>query len=88
MPEVRKRGYSWWNPSTNSEPNTSKDVPRLFKTRESANRCIGQWAIGQMKEHTSTDWEGYSEVDLRITFDGRKKEDLEVVPVLLMEYKQ
>lgn len=81
MPELKRgRGYSHWNPSTNSMPQLAKviGVPRLLPSRRTAQRVITQWTT-LPNAHNTYDHDG--EVDLDIKDDGRKKEDLEVVEV-------
>lgn len=84
MPQAkRNRGYSHWNPAAVGKVfDVALDVPRLLRTRNSAARCIAQWAACPNGRHTS--YQTYSgEYDDAVDFkdDGRKKDDLEVVEV-------
>lgn len=82
MPELKRRGYSYWNPSTKSMPNTITGCPRLLKSRKTAMQCIVQWAhLPNARETSSQGYYGDWDTDLITKPDGRKKEDLEVVEV-------
>lgn len=80
MPEVRRKGYTYWNPSKNLIPVTALGTPRLLDTRRRAAKCIIQWAVMPNAKMRYDDNGGEY---LDITLDGRKKEDLEVVEVEL-----
>lgn len=89
MPELRRtRGYSHWNPSKPDSPNSLDPekilgVPRLLPSRRKAQRCIDQWnSIPNGKQGWTYDGEM---VDVDIKPDGRKKEDLEIIEVNLIE---
>jgi hypothetical protein len=85
FPEVKTRGgYSHWNPDNSKMPNIFKDVPRLFKTRKTAQKCIIEWFAcqnGRRMLMQSNDGE-YDDI-VNTKEDGRKKEDLEVVEVMV-----
>lgn len=87
MPLFRKgRGYTHWNPS-NQKKLVVKDmgVPRLIKNREMARRVIRQWIAMPNAEYSEyTNSHGEDDYDIRFTDDGRKKEDLEILPVTLI----
>lgn len=86
MPQCIKRGYSHWNPSTGQIPNTSLGVPRLIPSRRTANNVINRWVTfpnGERSSYQSYDGEWDDSVDFKE--DGRKKEDLEVVEVIINE---
>lgn len=82
MPQMRhNRGYSHWNPAS-GRPDTdaSLPIPRLLASEKQARRCIVQWAsLPNARNAVSYD----GEPDITVKPDGRKKEDLAVVPVLL-----
>lgn len=82
MPEVKRRGYTHWNPSTNSLPDTITGCPRLLKSRRQAAQCIVQWAyLPNAKTGGHQSWDGDWDETLDTKPDGRTKEDLEVVEV-------
>jgi len=90
MPELRRTGYTHWNPSTNSIPSTITGCPRLISSRRKAARCIVQWAnLPNAREHQyqsgmyGEDWD----IEFKTKDDGRKKDDLEVVEVNIQEVK-
>lgn len=74
------RGYSFDNPTT-------KEVPRLFKSKRSAERALTAWLMGEWKREwvSDNDWEVndgyYAGVPDKV--ESRKREDMEVVPVTL-----
>jgi hypothetical protein len=80
MPEVRRRGYSHWNPATGKLPDTIIGTPRLLPSHRMAHRCIVQWAAMPNAKMTYA-WDDEDEIDIKP--DGRKKEDLEVVELEL-----
>lgn len=85
MPEVKRRGYTHWNPNTNSMPNTSIGIPRLLHSRRQAHRCIVQWAsLPNAKTVYSMSDEYSEELDIDIKLDGRKKDDLEIIEARLV----
>ncbi len=88
MPQLRRgRGYSHWNPAIvkTSEAFTKKSlvgVPRLFPTERSAKAGISAWAANpNAKSMFTQSYDGEVDEDIRIKYDGRKKEDLEAVEV-------
>ena len=80
MPEVKRRGYSHWNPKTGKLPDTIIGTPRLLASRGSAVRCITQWAYMPNARNTY-DHDGEACIDIKE--DGRTKDDLEVVEINL-----
>lgn len=84
MPEVKRRGYTHWNPSTNKVPDTALGTPRLLDTRRRAAKCIAQWnAMPNAKMGYTVSYSGEEDYDINIKPDGRTKDDLEVVEVEL-----
>ncbi|MGH9977567.1 MAG: hypothetical protein ACRD8Z_17290 [Nitrososphaeraceae archaeon] len=85
----RNRGYSWWNPSNNKlDPKKIIGVPRLLKSRKQANQVINQWNAMPCAEYRGyTTYSGEYDYDIQINSDGRKKDDLEVVEVIISEVK-
>ena len=88
MPEMKRRGYSHWNPTTGVVPTNARATPRLLPSAVSATRCIAQWAanpngFNSYQSRTWYDPDGDSFVDSKP--DGRAKTDLEVVPMQLIE---
>lgn len=84
MPELKRRGYSFWNPTTNSIPDTITGCPRLLKSQKQAERCIVQWAcLPNARERQYQSGFYGDEIDIELTTkpDGRKKEDLEIIQV-------
>lgn len=88
MPEVRTRGgYSHWNPDNSNMPiKIFFGHPRLFETRKRAIRCISQWVSCQNgRRHFNQNYfTGECDDSIDIKLDGRKKEDLEVVKVVVI----
>lgn len=88
MPQAkRNRGYSHWNPAIVGQVfDLALDVPRLLHTRNSAVQCIAQWAACPNGRHTSYQtYDGYDDDGVDCKDDGRKKEDLEIIEVVLVE---
>ena len=84
MPEMARRGYSFWNPSCPQPLYGAKESIRLFKDKKRAERCITAWSIGlQYKSRFYSMYDGISEEETISKDDGRKKDDLEVVKVTL-----
>lgn len=88
MPQFKKdRGYSHWNPGNPNaeELIASLGVPRLLSMRGKAARCINQWSNnpnGRHRNYTNSitgEWEDFTDYKP----DDRKKEDLEIVEVIL-----
>lgn len=87
MPQLNGRGYSYWNPNTDTEPDTSLGVPRLVKSKTIAKFIVGQWSQG-IHKRTIIRYGEYGENEIVDVFpDGRKKEDLEIVQVQLLIYR-
>src|SRR6185312_2529534 len=81
MPSFKRgSGHTHWNPSVDKEVKGMLQTPRLFKTDTSAKKAIGMWAaLPNLILSFNVDLnKGYERVD-----DGRKKEDLEVVEVII-----
>jgi hypothetical protein len=92
MPELeRGRGYSHWNPAV--EPTERRfrqrkltGCPRLFSSRAKAIRSIAAWNaypnsyMGFRAGPFNTD-----DYEIQIKDDNRKKEDLEVVEVVILD---
>ncbi len=94
MPELKKtRGYSHWNPAKVDTIETfGKNllgVPRLFSSRGKAHRSIVQWnAIPNGKQsYGSGEYGDLEPDDIKITPDGRSKDNLEIVEVSIKETK-
>lgn len=92
MPELRRgRGYSHWNPSkvdtaTHLGRRKLLGVPRLFPSRRTAWASIVQWnALPNAYNGYKSGPFGTEEYDTQIEDDGRKKEDLEIVEVDIVE---
>lgn len=92
MPELKRtRGYSHWNPGvvdTLTIFNKQKllGTPRLFKSSNQARRCVLLWAANpnaKAKQYQRSDGEWDEEFYTKP--DGRKREDLEVVIVDIVE---
>lgn len=86
MPELKRtRGYSHWNPAkVNTLEHLNKKLlgtPRLFPHRKKAHGSIVQWnAVPNSYtrgNHADGEWDDY----LITKFDGRTKDDLEIVEV-------
>lgn len=94
MPELeRGRGYSHWNPGKVPttevfRPRKLVGTPRLFLSRGSAVRTIAAWfnnPNAYMSYSRSSSSFGSDDPDLTVKDDGRKKEDLEVVEVAIID---
>ena len=87
MPQLRGKGYSYWNPSSTNPINDIKGrknagVPRLFPSSLCAKRAITAWAYMPNARMTyRTGYFGEEDYDIIDKPDGRKKEDLEIVEV-------
>jgi hypothetical protein len=95
MPELeRGRGYSHWNPAV--EPTADRfrqrkltGCPRLLSSRRKAIKCIAAWnaypnsymTMNRRSSHLGDD----DDLDMSIKDDGRSKDDLEVVEVIIDE---
>ena len=80
MPEL-KRGYTHWEPGTGIEP------VRLFTTKQGASQSRDWWAAGIAVANPVHDEWGMAEgVELNISVvEGRRKDDLMIVPVTLVQ---
>lgn len=89
MPALdRNRGYSHWNPPKMPDDKKILGVPRILKSIKQANQVISQWnAMPNAQFGGYTNHLGEDDYDIRIKPDGRKKEDLEVIEVLIEERK-
>jgi hypothetical protein len=84
MPEVKRKGYSHWNPSTGSYPTYALGTPRLLDTRRKAAGCINQWACNpNARASYKQGYFGEEDYEIDIKPDGRSKDDLEIVEVEL-----
>jgi hypothetical protein len=84
MPELERRGYSHWNPTTRNYPDNMTGSPRLLISRRKAERCIIQWAYNpNARQRFTTNYYGEDDIEFEIKPDGRTKTDLEVVEVSL-----
>lgn len=89
MPTLRGRGYSLWSPTADKPKagiEDAFDVPRLFATSKGADNARVLWARGIHTRNAGTTYsldgpDDYEEVSVEDV--GRKKDDLEVVPMLL-----
>lgn len=90
MPQLKKdKGYSHWNPSHPEHEVIAKTLgfPRILQSRRQAIKCIIQWAANPNAEMGYRSESAYGFIsddqELKSKFDGRKKEDLEVVEFTL-----
>lgn len=88
MPLMRRgKGYSHWNPGNQKYViQAQTDTPRILLSKKQAQGVINQWnAIPNGKMHySSPSWynpDGDESMDIKP--DGRRKEDLEIVPAKL-----
>lgn len=86
MPLVeRNRGYTHWNPG---QPNkmyaVSTGVPRILASERKAKNVIAQWACNPNGKERWFD--GEPEFDIKP--DGRTKDDLEVVPCMIVDMER
>lgn len=83
----RNRGYSHWNPAMGLDRRSIEtDTPRIFVTRESANRAIIQWFHNpNATTKITTTYFGEEDETYDSVPDGRKKDDLEVITMLFEE---
>lgn len=87
MPELKRRGYSHWNPdkaetATGVLKNLLIGTPRLFKSIRSAKYAIVGWkSTPNGRYHTYQSHGGDWDEDIHVKPDGRKKEDLLIVKV-------
>lgn len=91
MPSLRRgRGYSHWNPSSSEgvDPKKILGVPRILKSRKQAQQVINQWyALPNAEYRGYVTSSGEDDYDICTKEDGRSKEDLEVIEVLIEERK-
>lgn len=93
MPQLeRGRGYSHWNPAVIPtievfRPRKLLGIPRLLPSRRVAARCIVQWVLNpnSYTGYRTSMIFGDDEPDLLSKDDGRKKEDLEIVEVVILD---
>ena len=84
MPEVQRRGYSHWNPTTGKFPDTMLPTPRLIDTRRKAARCIQQWINNPNASYGYRQgYDGREDYQINIKPDGRSIDDLEIVEIEL-----
>lgn len=85
MPQMKRgRGYTHWNPSSAVEASNKTNVPRLLVSEEQAKRVIKMWAI-YPNAHTRRAEADWDNDDFLTKPDGRKREDLVVVKVQMVE---
>lgn len=90
LPELsgQRAGYTYTEPV---KPNESYGHPRLFETRGAARRALAWWLKGvttvnvSITPSTAFGPEDYDEDWHTEEKPDRKAEDMEIVPVLLME---
>jgi len=88
MPLTRRnKGYSWWNPGTKTSPsNVLPNTVRILPTERQAKQVITQWTImpnSSIRGYTDHST-GEDDYDICTSDDGRKKEDLEIVPARIV----
>jgi len=77
----RNRGYSHWNPNSNTEPlNIFLKIPRFLSSEEQARRVIHMWYFRQNGKQYSDEFNDL--VDYKP--DERKKDDLEIIEVMIL----
>lgn len=93
MPQLeRGRGYSHWNPAAVRtvdvfRPRKLIGVPRLLPSRRTAAHCIANWNAYPNSYTRSNRGDGWND-DPELAVgkdDGRKKEDLEIVEVAIVD---
>lgn len=88
MPEAKgRKGYSHWNPSNpESKFEYASNTPRIFSTRRNADGSRKAWAANPNAEYRGyTNYHGEDDYNVISKPDGRTKEDLEVVEVMISE---
>lgn len=82
MPQMKRgRGYSSWNPTSADKVYAITNVPRIIFGLRTAKRIVSLWNSipnGNMSWAQNSDG-GHQYLDIKP--DGRKKEDLEIVPI-------
>lgn len=76
------RGTTFWNGEECGR------VPRLFINERAAKNCITMWAKGEAHNKYEGGFYGDEWVGLEYKDIGRKREDLEIVPMLLTEFEE
>lgn len=86
MPQMKRRGYTHWNPGKSKEKLSGElPVPRLFVNLKSANAAVTQWiALPNAEYRGYVTHLGEDDYDISTKDDGRKKEDLEIIPARLV----
>jgi hypothetical protein len=87
MPLMKRgKGYSHWNPSAvKYKIHSELNIPRLLESEKQAKKVITNWYYcpnGKniyWRDHES----GYWENDIEFKSDERKKDDLEIVKVIV-----
>lgn len=80
-------GASWWEPIYEHQERWTP--PRIFKNERAAKNFIASWARGRVRKRQvggPTPWEEYYE-EIEIEDVGRKKTDLAVVPIKIIELR-
>jgi hypothetical protein len=74
------RGYSFDNPTPNC-------VPRIFKSRNSANKALTAWLQGEWKNtYCRSDWSGDEIAGVSPDkVEGRDRNDMEVVELSILD---
>ncbi len=93
MPQLRGRGYTFWNPASTSPTNNlghnkNLGTPRLLPSRRKAVGCINQWNCNPNASMRGSSGMFGEDIDIAVTPDGRKKEDLEIVEVLVTPFTE
>jgi hypothetical protein len=92
MPQLRNRGYSFWNPGASPEahrehglmkPDTG--IPRLFPSVAAARAAQVAWARGVFTRVSRPSAWGEWEDDVVLKPDGRTRADLALVALDLVE---
>ena len=90
MPQLRNRGYTYWNPSSTNPMNNlvKKDLntPRLFESYSRASKAIAQWnAQPNARSVVNISYYGSDQEHVDYTPDGRTKDDLEIIKIRLVK---
>lgn len=89
MPLMKKnKGYSHWNPGREVQRKLigRTDIPRILHSEKQAKQVIVMWKAlpnGRMTFMQNTHGEYEDDIDFKD--DGRRKDDLEIVPMELVE---
>lgn len=87
LPQFKGRGSTHWNPAAPvSIISKNRGVPKLFAEERRAKSFIGHWARGaaRIAKEGTVSGSRYQEYIVTENTDGRKREDLEVIPVVLI----